>query len=37
MDKVVLCLLNWLDNEINIKEDISEIVENIPWDIISLF
>jgi hypothetical protein len=36
MDKVVLCLLNWLDNEINIKEDISEIVENIPWDIISL-
>ena len=36
MDKVVLCLLNWLDNEINIKEDISEIIENIPWDTISL-
>ena len=36
MDKVVLCLLNWLDNEINIKEDISEIIENIPWDAISL-
>ena len=35
-DKVILCLLNWLDNEINIKEDISEIIENIPWDNISL-
>ena len=36
MDKVVLFLLNWLDNEINIKEEISEIIEIIPWDIISL-
>ena len=35
-DKVILCLLNWLDNEINIKENISEIIENIPWDAISL-
>ena len=35
-DKVILCLLNWLDNEINIKENISEIIENIPWDNISL-
>ena len=35
-EKVILCLLNWLDNEINIKENISEIIENIPWDNISL-
>ena len=36
MDKVVICLLNWLNNEINIKEDIFELIENINWNEISL-
>ena len=36
MDKIVICLFNWLNDEINIKEDISEIVENIKWNNISL-
>ena len=37
MDKIVICLLNWLDNEMNIREDISEIIENIVWNDVSLF
>ena len=36
MNKIVICLLNWLNNEINIKEDISELIENISWNDISL-
>ena len=36
MDKIVICLLNWINNEINIKEDISELIENISWNEISL-
>ena len=36
MDKIVICLLNWLNNEINIKEDISELIENITWNEVSL-
>ena len=36
MDKIVICLFNWLNDEINIKEDISEIIENIKWNNISL-
>ena len=36
MDKIVVCLLNWINNEINIKEDISELIENISWSEIAL-
>ena len=36
MDKIVICLLNWINNEINIKEDISELIENIAWNEIAL-
>ena len=36
MDKIVICLFNWLNDEINIREDISEIIENIDWKNISL-
>ena len=36
MDKIVICLLNWINNEINIKEDISELIENISWNEIAL-
>ena len=36
MDKIVVCLLNWINNEINIKEDISELIENISWNEIAL-
>ena len=36
LDKIVKCLLNWLNNEINIKEDISEFIEDISWNEISL-
>ena len=36
MDKMVICLFNWLNDEINIREDISEIIENIKWNNISL-
>ena len=36
MDKIVVCLFNWLNDEINIREDISEIIENIDWKNISL-
>ena len=36
MDKIVICLFNWLNDEINIKEDLSEIIENIEWNNISL-
>lgn len=36
MDKMVICLFNWLNDEINIREDVSEIIENIKWNNISL-
>ena len=36
MDKIVICLFNWLNDEINIGEDISEIIENIKWNNVSL-
>ena len=36
MDKIVICLLHWINNEINIKEDISELIENISWNEIAL-
>ena len=36
MDKIVICLLNWINNEINIKEDIYELIKNISWNVISL-
>ena len=35
-DKIVNCLINWLDDEINIGEDISEIIKNIQWEYVSL-
>ena len=35
-DKIVNFLLNWLDDEINIGEDISEIIKNIKWEYVSL-
>ena len=36
MDKIIICLFNWLNDEVNIKEDISEIIENIKWNNISI-
>ena len=36
MDNIVICLFNWLNDEINIREDISEIIENIKWNNLSL-
>ena len=35
-DKIVNFLINWLDDEINIGEDISEIIKNIKWEYVSL-
>ena len=35
-DKIVICLINWLDDEINIGEDISEMIKNIQWENVSL-
>ena len=35
-DKIVTCLINWLNDEINIGEDLSEIIKNITWDNVSL-
>ena len=36
VDKIVMCLINWLNDEINIGEDISDIIKNIKWDYASL-
>ena len=36
VDKIVICLINWLNDEVNIGEDISEIIKNIRWDYVSL-
>ena len=36
MDKIVICLFNWLNDEINIREDLTEILENIEWNNISM-
>ena len=35
-DKKVIAFLNWLNDEINIKEDLSEIIEVINWENVSL-
>jgi hypothetical protein len=35
-DKLVICLINWLDDEINIGEDISEMIKSIQWEYVSL-
>ena len=35
-DKIVSFVLNWLNDEINIGEDISEIIKNIKWENASL-
>ena len=35
-DKIVSCLIYWLNDEINIGEDISEIIKNIKWEYVSL-
>jgi len=35
-DKIVNFLINWLNDEINIGEDISEIIKNIKWEYVSL-
>ena len=36
VDKIVMCLINWLNDEVNVGEDISEIIKNIKWDKVSL-
>ena len=36
MDKIVISLFNWLNDEINIREDLTEILENIEWNNISM-
>jgi hypothetical protein len=35
-DKIVMCLINWLNDEVNVGEDISEIIKSIKWDCVSL-
>ena len=35
-DKIVNFVLNWLNDEINIGEDISEIIKSIKWENVSL-
>ena len=35
-DFIVECLINWLNDEINIVEDISDIIKNIKWEKVSL-
>ena len=35
-DKIVHFVMNWLNDEINIGEDISEIIKNIKWEFVSL-
>ena len=35
-DQILKALLNWLDDEINIREDIINIIEYIKWDNVSL-
>ena len=34
--KIVSFLINWLNDEINISEDISEIIKNIRWENVSI-
>ena len=34
-DNFATAILNWLDDEINIREDISEIIENLNWEKVS--
>ena len=36
VDKIVMCLINWLNDEVNVGEDISEIIKSIKWDHVSL-
>ena len=36
VDKIVMCLINWLNDEVNVGEDISEIIKSIKWDNVSL-
>ena len=36
-DVIVEFLINWLNDEINIVEDISDIIKNIKWENVSLF
>ena len=36
VDKLVMCLINWLNDEVNVGEDISEIIKSIKWDSVSL-
>ena len=36
-DFIVEFLINWLNDEINIVEDISDIIKNIKWENVSLF
>ena len=35
-DFIVECLINWLNDEINIVEDISDIIKSIKWENVSL-
>ena len=35
-DKILSCLINWLNDEVNIGEDLSEIIKNIKWEYASL-
>ena len=35
-DYIVECLINWLNDEINVVEDISEIIKSIRWENVSL-
>ena len=35
-NKIVICLINWLNDEMNINEDISNIIKIIRWEYVSL-
>ena len=35
-NNIIITLINWLEDEINIKEDITEIIESIKWENVSL-
>lgn len=35
-DKIVICLINWLNDEMNISEDISNLIKIIRWEYVSL-
>ena len=35
-NKIVICLINWLNDEMNINEDISSIIKTIRWEYVSL-